>query len=219
MSGEADAKQEFASASRKIAMEFDKLRQQARDDLGRARSEAAASYDTAQLKAAREHSVAMKPILDLVALADSHRERLEALAAAQVKLKLNPEPPAPTEEDLTKYQDPVDELFTRLSRMEPPLKLLEGLFIPKLMIGNREVWVHLVVVGAIVGIAAMGGGGPTGIGGGVAAGAALTLLLRIWLIKLSKGQLERLYLPLMHALSDADNLAAYCRVDRRWPAP
>ena len=31
----------------------------------------------------------------------------------------------------------------------------------------------------------------------------------IWLVKLSRAQLERLYDPLMQALADADNLAAY----------
>ncbi len=36
--------------------------------------------------------------------------------------------------------------------MEAPLKLLEGLVIPKLMKGSREVWVHIIVVGAAVGI-------------------------------------------------------------------
>ncbi len=217
MRGEADAKQEFASASRRIAMEFDKLRQQARSDQGRARSEAAASFDAAQLKAAKEHSDAIKPVLDLSALADSHRDRLAAIAADYVKLKLDPEPRPPSEEDLARFDDPIDELFNRLSRMEAPLKLLEGLLIPKLMKGTREVWVYILVVGSLLGIAVMAGGGAAGIGGGLAAGAASAGLLRVWLMKVSKNQLERLYMPLMHALADADNLVNDCRarVDAR----
>ncbi len=217
MRGEAEAKQEFAEASRRIAREFDKHREAARNELARGRSEAAAAFDTGQLKAAKEHSTAIAPVMELVDLADSHRERLAALAAAHTKLRLDPEPPPPTDEDITKFEDPVDELFSRLSRMEAPLKLLEGLIIPKLMIGSREVWIHLVVIGAIVGIAAAAGGGAAGIGGGLAAAVALSVLLRTGLIKLSKDQLERLYLPLMKALADADHLAVYCRarVDNR----
>ena len=139
------------------------------------------------------------------------------LAADYAKFRLDPEPPAPTEEDLTKFDDPVDELFTRLSRMEPPLKLLEGLIIPKSMKGSREAWVFILVIGRSSGSPSLAGGGAAGIGGGVAAGAASAVLLRIWLVKLSKTQLERLYLPLMHALADADDLTAYCRglVDAR----
>jgi hypothetical protein len=211
MRGEAQAKQEFADASRQIAREFDKHREATRNELGRARAEAAANFDAGQLNAAKEHTAAIAPVLELVELADSHRHRLAAISDAHTKLKLDPEPPPPSDEDLAKYEDPHEELFNRLSRMEAPLKLLEGLIIPKLMIGSREVWIHLVVVVAIVVIAAMAGGGAPGIGGGLAAGVALSVLLRTGLIKLSKEQLERLYLPLMKALADADNLASHCR--------
>ncbi len=217
MRGDAEAKQEFATASRRIAQEFDKARETARQELARARSDAAGAFDAAQTKAAREHAKAMKPIADLEALAESHRTRLAALAADHVKLKLDPDPPLPTEEDYGKFDDPVEEVFGRLSRMENPLKLLEGLIIPKLMIGNREIWVHLIVVGAAVGLSVMAVGGTTGLGVGVAVGAALAVGLRIWLAQTAKNQLERLYTPLMHAMADADNLARFCRgrVDTR----
>lgn len=48
---------------------------------------------------------------------------------------------------------------------------------------------------------------------GIAAviGGVLGFLLRTWLVKLSKSQLERLYVPLMQSLADADGLNAYCR--------
>ncbi len=95
--------------------------------------------------------------------------------------------------------------------METPLKLLEGLLIPRSMKGNREAWIFIVVIGLMLVIGGVVGGGLAGVGGGAAAGAACAVLLRIWLVKLSRGQLERLYLPLMQSLADADNLAAYAR--------
>jgi S-DNA-T family DNA segregation ATPase FtsK/SpoIIIE len=217
MRGEAEAKKEFAEASRRIALDFDKVRESARTDLGRTRAAAAADFEAGQMKALQEHTGAIRPVDELVQLADSHRERLAALAADYSKLRLNPEAPSPSREDLSKFEDPVDELFNRLNRMEAPLKLLEGLIIPKLMKGTREVWLHVIVVGTVVGLAAMAGGGAAGIGGGIAGGAALAVLLRTWLIKVSKDQLERLYLPLMQALADSDHLAAdlRARVDAR----
>ena len=43
-------------------------------------------------------------------------------------------------------------------------------------------------------------------------GGVLAFLLRTWLVKLCKVQLERLYTPLTQSLADADALTAYCRV-------
>ena len=220
MRGEADAKNEFATSSRRIATDFDRARESARSEASRGKSEIAANFDGGQLKAAKEHSVGMKPILDLVGMADVIRERLAAIAADYAKFGLNPEAPIASEENYSKFQDPVDELFDRLARMDAPLKLLEGLLIPKSLKGGREAWVYIVVIGLMVGIAAMAGGGAAGIGGGAAAGAAIAVLLRFWLFKLSRGQLERLYLPLMQSLADSDNLTAYARgiVDDRLKA-
>ena len=55
-------------------------------------------------------------------------------------------------------------------------------------------------------------GGVTGLGVGAVLGGVLAFLLRTWLVKLSKVQLERLYTPLTQSLADADALTAYCRV-------
>ena len=175
----------------------------------------------AQLKAAKEHSEAIKPVLDLAAA-----RRLPSRAARRDRRRLRQAAsstrsrPPPTEEDLAKFDDPLDELFNRLSRMEAPLKLLEGLFIPKLMKGAREVWVHILVVGALLGIARPGrrrrGGDrrrPRRRGG---LGRPAPHLAAS---RLSKDQLERLYLPLMHALADADNLADLLPRAGRCPAP
>ncbi len=209
--GEAEAKNEFATSSRKIAQEFDRAREVTRSDANRGKSEAAASFESGQVKAAQDHSAAVKPIVNLIRMADALRDRLATIATDYAKLGLNAEAPIPSEENYSKFEDPVEELFTRLSRMEAPLKLLEGLIIPKSLKGKREIWIYLFVILVIAGIAAMAGGGLPVIAGLAATGAALAVLLRIWLVKLSKGQLERLYVPLMQALADSDNLAAYSR--------
>ncbi len=85
-------------------------------------------------------------------MADELRERLAAVAADYAKFGLNPEPPIASEENYSKFEDPVDELFNRLARMDAPLKLLEGLIIPKSMKGGREAWIYIVVIGLMVGI-------------------------------------------------------------------
>ncbi len=102
--------------------------------------------------------------------------------------------------------------------METPLKLLEGLIIPKSMKGARELWVFIFVVLPLVGTA-IDFEGEIGVATAAAGvlGLALAVLLRTWLVKLSKSQLERYYTPLVQTLSDADGLTAHCRglVDAR----
>lgn len=107
MKGESEAKNEFAASSRRIATEFDRARETARNESSRAKSEIAASFDGGQLKAAKEHSTALKPILELIAMADGHRERLAAVAADYAKFGLNAEPPIASEENYSKFADPV----------------------------------------------------------------------------------------------------------------
>ena len=55
------------------------------------------------------------------------------------------------------------------------------------------------------------------IGAAAVVGRALAFVLRTWLVKLSKSQLESRYVPLMQSLADADGLTAHCRglVDAR----
>ena len=90
---------------------------------------------------------------DAVEVADGFRDRLATLAAEYGKFKLVPDLPAPSRESYSKFTDPVDELFNRLGRMEPPIKILEGLIIPKTMKGAREAWVFIVPLLVGVGIA------------------------------------------------------------------
>ncbi len=205
LDGERKAKSEFAANSRKLATLFDSARDVAKNEYNNDKNEAAGNFDSAQKKTAKEHAEKTKPIQDSAAMANAYRERLAVLAADY--------PPEPTRESYERLNDPGDELFTRLARMEPPLRLLEGLIIPKSMKGARETWVFLFVILPLVGIAsALGLTDGTQLGAVVVVGAALAVALRMWLIKLSQSQLQSRYMPLMHALADADALTAHCRV-------
>ncbi len=211
IAGEATAKAEFAAASRKIATYFDSARGTAKSDYNTAKGDAIAAYESGQKKAAKENAAQSKPIDDCAKIADSHRARLAHLAAQYTKFHLDPEPPAPARESYDKFSEPGDELFTRLSRMEQPLRLLEGLIIPKSMMGAREAWVFILLIVLMVGLAIALGLEPTLIGAAAVVGAVLGFLLRNVLVKLSSTQLGRLYVPLTQALADADNLTAHCR--------
>jgi S-DNA-T family DNA segregation ATPase FtsK/SpoIIIE len=211
LDGERKAKNEFAAASRKLATLFDSARDVAKNEYNEAKNGAAGTFDSAQRKAAKEYADKTKPIEDSARMAANYRERLARLAADYAKFKLNPEAPAATRESYDRYGDPSDELFTRLARMEPPLKLLESLIIPKSIKGGREAWVFAFVILPIVGLAWVIQPDTYGIVAALAVGGALAFALRTWLFKLSQSQLGTRYVPLMHALADCDALTAHCR--------
>ena len=181
-------------------------------DYATGKAEAAATHDSSQKKAARHNAEKSKPIEDSAAHADSIRNRLAILAAEYKKFKLDPDPPSAVSETFDKFSDPTDELFTRLTRMDQPLGLLESFYIPRSMKGGREAWVFILLISLFAGLGMLIEGGVTGLGVGVVLGAVLAFLLRTWLVKLCKVQLERLYTPLTQSLADADALTAYCRV-------
>jgi len=214
---EEQAKNDFAAGSRRIAAEFDAMRQSAKSRLGHDRANAASAAEAGKRTAGQEHAVGSKPIRDAVALLDSYRDRLARLAADYVKFGLDPAPPIPGRESFDKYPEPVDELFERLARFQDPLTLLERLIIPRSLAGAREAWIYVstAVLGGIVGIMS-GLGGPSTVVLAVV-GLAIGLALRMKLVELAKRQLTRLYDPLMKSAVDAGALADYCkaRTDRR----
>ena len=120
MRGEAEAKNEFATAE-----PADRHRVRPRAAKRPGAKPAAASPRSpptstqASTRPPRNTPPRVKPILDLVRMADGLRERLAAVAADYAKFGLNPEPPIASEEDYAKFEDPVDEVFNRLARMEP----------------------------------------------------------------------------------------------------
>jgi hypothetical protein len=211
MAGEAKAKGEFAGLSRQIASEFDIHRETARSEHGRARNDAASQLEAGNRRAAGDYKKALKPVQEAGEIADAFGERLAALAGQYAKFKLNPDAPAPARETYTKFDKPVDEVFDRLAKMEPPLKILEGLIIPKSLSGAREAWTFLVPLAACVVLALAMRLELAGIAGLAVTGLVLGLLLRTWLLKLAQMQLERLYKPLSQSLADARGSNAYCK--------
>ncbi|HMF35776.1 MAG TPA: FtsK/SpoIIIE domain-containing protein, partial [Isosphaeraceae bacterium] len=211
MAGESKAKADFAASSRRIASEFDTLREKAKNEYNRARNDAAGQLEAGNRKAATEHTQALQPLSDAVQVSDCFRDRLATLAAEHGKFKLAPDLPAPSRESYSKFTEPVDELFDRLGRMEPAIKILEGLIVPKTMKGAREAWVFIVPLLICVGIAIVMELHAAGIALPAVTGLAVGGLLRTWLVQLSKTQLQRLYNPLVQSLADADGLTAYCR--------
>jgi hypothetical protein len=211
LAGEAKAKAEFAAASRRIATEFDTLRETARSEHNRGKSDASGQLDAGNRKAAAEHKQALQPLAEAAQIADGFQERLAALAADYRKFNLGPEPPPPSRETYTKYENPVDELYGRLSKIEPILKILEGLIIPQVLKGAREAWVFILPLAACLGIAFAMDLGLAGYASLAVTGLALGGLLRTWLAQLARTQLARLYNPLLQSLADARGLNAHCK--------
>ena len=95
MVGESKAKADFAASSRRIASEFDTLRETAKNEYNRARNDAASQLEAGNRKAATEHTQALQPLSDAVKVSDGFRDRLATLAAEYGKFKLVPDLPAP----------------------------------------------------------------------------------------------------------------------------
>jgi len=205
--GEADAKVEFARASRKIAAEFDAAREQAKTAQSRARSKATADAEAADRAANAEAVAARKPIDEARKGIDRLRARLAALHADYKHFGL-PDPPSDPSRGAYRPDDPVERIFDRLHKLEPDLAYLEKLAIPKAMKGRQNLWVYAtlaVLVGApLVWLQGLAVGLPlalvvAGVGGFVARGQ---------LYKLSAAQVGRWYYPLSQAVVDAEALAS-----------
>ena len=165
MQGEAKAKAEFAAASRRIATVFDNVRETAKSDHIRAKNEANTAPRERSQEGDRRCAAAMKPLIETGHIADEYRERLDELAAIYRKFKLDPEMPPPSRESYTKFEDPPGEILNRLTRMEPPLKILEGLIIPKSLKGANEAWIFILTTVIAVGLTAYLDLGFSGIAG------------------------------------------------------
>ncbi len=218
MAGEGQAKAEFATASRRIASAFDATRERSKTEYGQAKERAEAGLETNRRAAEKTHVQALQPIQDATRIADSIRQRLAQIAEDYRGFGLDPTIPPPPAESYAKLDDPVFEVLRRLDRIEPALKLLEGLVIPKVMRGRRAIGLILGIILLLVVGAAVAGGGTSGCIAAAVVGLVLGIGLSIWLRKLARTQLVREYDPLRHALGSTDALIAHCRVlaDRRF---
>jgi hypothetical protein len=210
IAGEAEAKGEFARASRRIAAEFDAVREYAKNAYQRGKSDAATGFEGAERAAVNEHAEANKPVNEALRHLDSMRARLSAVYQDYKKFGLAEPSVTPTRETY-RTDDLAGLLFDRLAKAEKPLALLEGLVIPKAMKGTRWLWVFVVPFLILV-IPLVSAWGP-GVGAAAAAGlsAVIGALLRVWLYALSKSQVSKLHDPINQTLIDAEALAANCR--------
>ncbi|MDB5353035.1 MAG: eccC5 [Planctomycetota bacterium] len=212
LKGEAQAKSEFSSTSRRIATEFDTLKETARSEYSRDKSTAETIFAVNTKTATKKHAEETRPINEASAAAEEIRERLNTLAASYSKFGLTATLPPPTPETYSKYPDPLVELLSRQTKMEGPLKMLEGLVIPKMTKGSGAIWLYLITI--LI---------PVLIAGGLTAwdyiylvvatviGVAGCVALRTWLVKLSRSQLARDYVPLKLSMANVDALTLFCR--------
>ena len=133
--GEAEAKAEFAAASRKIATD---VRRRPRYRQDRIRQRQVRGRADATIRPRKRppagNAEKTKPIEDCAGLADSISDRLAVLAADVREIRPRSRAAGSRLRVVSRSSsDPGDELFTRLSRMDQPLQLLEGLIIPKSM--------------------------------------------------------------------------------------
>jgi S-DNA-T family DNA segregation ATPase FtsK/SpoIIIE len=211
MTGAAEAKAEFAKASRKIAAEFDSLRSRAKNNQARAQADAEAVYVASKKEAEARFLKAKAPIDDASQIIASMSDRLAILFDAYKKFGLAEPPPTPIPESY-KFDDPTAVLFDRLTKIEPNLKLLEGLIIPRAMKGYRFLWLFPVIFLALVVFLVWGLEYDVLMGLGVAVAGAVVfgLLLRHGLYRLSQKQVSERYYPLFQSLVDAKALAGHC---------
>ncbi len=212
MAGTSQANAEFSSSSRRIAKEFDVVRETAKNDHARERSTAENTCANSLRKAAKDHADETKPINSAAQAADVIRERLTTLATRYAKLGITPDAPDAARENYSRYNDPLAEVLARHSRMEAPLKLVEGLIFPKIVTGLGKIWLYAspILVGVLIAIFVVGAD-VVPIVAALVVGAAIGGILHMQLIKLSKAQLARDYNPLMQTLANADDLILHCR--------
>jgi hypothetical protein len=207
---EAEAKAEFAKSSRRIASEFDSLREQAKADYARGKSAAAAAFDAGEKEALARHAEAVRPIEKARKIRESMQERLTVLFAEYKKFGLVEALTTPTKETY-KGDDLTDQIFDRLSKAEPPLALLEGLIFPKSMKGNRPIWIFVIVFLLLVYPAISLEGAAIGVPVAAVVAIGLGFFIRLRMYTLSKHQVSKLYYPIAQTLVDAEAMAAHCR--------
>lgn len=209
LAGETQAKAEFAKASRRLAAEFDNVRERAKQDYARGKADVAAAFEAAEKAAVTKYAQALDPVNKATNVIEAMRARLGAVFAEYQKFGLHDAPTTPTRETY-KTDDLTGMLFDRLSKVEPSLKLLEELWIPRSMKGRRYLWLFSVcfVVLAIPLYLMLE---VTGLVAAACGAVVLGFLARSQLYALSKAQVSRLYYPVFQSLVDADALAAHCR--------
>ncbi|HEV3121379.1 MAG TPA: cell division protein FtsK, partial [Isosphaeraceae bacterium] len=210
ITGETEAKNEFARASRKIAGDFDRAREQTKNEYLRGRTEATATFEAGERDSASKYAEALRPIGEATKIIESMTARTGAIFADYQKFGLEPAPTTATRETY-RVEDTTGLLFDRLHKIEPDLALLEGLFIPKAVKGYRWLWIFLILFLVLIYPSVILTDNPIfGTIGALCGAILLGFAALKGLYSLSKSQVSRLYYPVCQALVDAQALAAHC---------
>ncbi len=210
--GETEAKSEFAKASRKIATDFDGVKERAKLQYNRERGEAGTTFEAGERDAKAKHAEALRPIDEASRLTAAQRRRLTAVFHDYEKFGLKEPAAKPTfKRESSRAETSVVQIVDRLSKVEPSLKLLEQLFIPRAMKGQRWIWLFPVLFGLLIIPMIKLQGAATGAAVAAVLAAVGGFLLRQQLYALAKTQVANLHDPLFQSLVDADAEAAYLR--------
>ena len=212
IASEAAAKDEFARASRKIASEFDAAREKARGDHAKGRARALADFDSGEKQNSTQFATARKPIDDATQLIRSRQDRLATLFEDYRGFGLPEAPNLPTtSRGDRKAEDPLGKVFDRIQKLEPNLKLLEGLFIPKAMKGRGWLWIFVVLPILLVGPMIYLFQAQIGLAVTIGASAIGGYLLKVQLTKLARDQVAKFFYPTSQALVDCEALVREAR--------
>ncbi len=206
--GEESTKSVFARSSRKIAADFDASKERSRQDYQRDKSNVTSQNDAGENAAAMTFAKARKPIDDAGRITQAYESRLAALFEAYEKFGLKPPPDKPTRETY-RFDDPVEGLFDRLEKVERPLKLVEGLVIPKTMKGPAFwpfIFIFALLLGPMIWLQEFLIGTALALVGALIFG----YLIRTQLRNLSKTQVSVHYYPLQQQVVDAHALGTHC---------
>ena len=205
--GQATAKAEFSKVSRKLAGDFDRAREDAKKAHDDSRWEAGTVFDAAEKGNKDRDAEYKKRLKEAVGGLDDQRERTGFVVDRSKKFGIAEISPLPSMQ-VFKTDEPIGLLVDKISKVEPELRLLEGLAIPKAMAGRGgDLGLFVLLFAAL--IYPLGASLGWAAGAGVAAGVALVgaIGLRVWLFGVSKMQVNRGYLPIAQQHADADALA------------
>ncbi|AGA28803.1 FtsK/SpoIIIE domain-containing protein [Singulisphaera acidiphila] len=210
IAGESEAKTEFAKSSRRIAADYEGARERAKQVAQRGKAEAAAAYEKGERDALARSAESNRPIDQAMKLVESMRERLAVVFANYRKFGLA-DPPTTSSRQRFEFEDPTGPLFDGLAKAEPDLALLEALYLPRMLKGNRYFWIGLVLFLILIVPAVKLSDPAIGFGVAVVGSAVLGYLLRSRIYAVAWQQVSRLYYPVFQSLVDTEAMATHFR--------
>ena len=204
--GEEEAKRVFGSASRRLAANYENAREKAKLDTQRGRAEIAARAEAEDRKAQAAFAEGLKPIDQAMKLVEPIKQRLD-LTYQKYKLFGLAEPKTTASRQRFESDDPSGAFLDRITKAKPDLELLEALYLPRLLHGNRSLWLFPLLALPLVGLALKFTDPMMGIPLALLIAGLLTYWLRQQLFLLAAAQVNRLYHPLNQTTLDLVTMA------------